>query len=386
MSRILFLSRSLYPKKGGSAFVTENLASNFNKNNLVVIGGKAIGARKAERQNGPNFFYLTSQINIRGRGERFFFIFRVFLFPLAFINAIKITRSNNVKAVLATFPDGFFLLLAFFIAKYFKIPFSSYFHNTYIENRKGLSKYFAIKIQKIIFRESRVIYVMSDGMLNFYKKYYPEYREKFKTLLHSFQSYPQIEEFKFQIDRSFFKLAFIGNFNESNIEATKRIVDLLGRDKRFELNFYTPVPKALLAARGINTNLINFHGYINDSEFYEVVSKNTACVLTHGFFGGYSQIEYQTIFPTRTIPFLLSNLPIIIHSPPNSYLSDYFLNNKVGLVITTIEELKIKRMILDFITNKDQMLECIKNVKGIINDFYGPNVSKILISDFSDVI
>ena len=50
-------------------------------------------------------------------------------------------------------------------------------------------------------------------------------------------------------------------------------------------------------------------------------------VLTHGFNGAYGDVEYRTIFPTRAIPMLLSGRPMLVHSPPGAYLTEFFREN-----------------------------------------------------------
>ena len=100
------------------------------------------------------------------------------------------------------------------------------------------------------------------------------------------------------------------------------------------------------------------------------------CVLTHGFTGGYGEVEYKTIFPTRTIPILLSGKPIIAHSPQGSFLNNFITENKCADLI----DIPDKSLILDRLDTITSDLSYQKELVGAskktAEKFYGPEVVK----------
>lgn len=106
-------------------------------------------------------------------------------------------------------------------------------------------------------------------------------------------------------------------------------------------------------------------------------------MLTHGFSGGYGTIEYKTIFPTRTIPFLLSGKPIFAHSPKGSFLNDFILeNNCAELVDIAATDAIIAG--LERITNSAAYQEkLVKASRKTATLFYGPHVVQQLKSTLS---
>ncbi|MBK9108460.1 MAG: hypothetical protein IPM92_08835 [Saprospiraceae bacterium] len=98
----------------------------------------------------------------------------------------RIARKENVQVVLATFPDGYYLLAGLLTSILLKLPFYTYFHNTYCENRTGISAFVANYIQLKSFKKSKRIFTMSEGMLTFYKEQYPDFGEKFQVLPHTY--------------------------------------------------------------------------------------------------------------------------------------------------------------------------------------------------------
>jgi hypothetical protein len=374
--KIALFSRSIYPRKGGSSFVTEQLAGNFSSEELFVIGGKDIflSPTKQRPPNSPRFYYLPSQISIRGRGERFFEFFRYLLFPINLVQSVLIIRKERPDAVVCVFPDAYFCWLGLICSRLMKKTYFTYFHNTYKENRTGLDLWMADKIQHKFFSASRLIFVMSDGLKRFYERTYPSIR-KFKTLPHTFREWPEKINGG-EPGRSIheFNLAFTGNFNDSNMESTTRVVNALKKYPYIRMNFYTPVPKTLLKLRGLDVNAINYVGYLPDKDYRRMLSKNDVMILTHGFTGGYSAVEYETIFPTRTIELLLTDKPIFAHAPKTSFLAEYLVTNDCAVVVTDADEELIRRELLTFLQDNHLGEKKVKNGRQCLISFYGPVV------------
>ena len=164
---------------------------------------------------------------------------------------------------------------------------------------------------------------MSEGMQSYYEKAYPGV-DKFVPLIHTFEEWPVAEnptDVSATKDRYDFLL--IGNFNNSNVEATARLVNALKDEPRINIKMFTRVDKTMLRMRGIDVDAIDYRGFVKQEDFYKELMDNDVCVLTHGFTGGYTRAEYETIFPTRTINFLVSGLPVFAHSPDFSFLTQF---------------------------------------------------------------
>ena len=380
-NKILYISKSIYPLEGGSVIITEKLAEQFTADEMVVLGGRKLFNPTINRKNGIAKFYTQlGDVNYKGRGDRFFVPIRYLLFPFLLFRIYRILKKEKCTYILATFPDIYFCYASYLIAKWTKTPFSTYFHNTYLENRpNGHRGFFAKKWQPKIFNLSEKIFVMSKGMEQFYaKKYGSEYN--FVPLEHTFTEWPIYKSNIPSFDEEKIKLVMIGNINSSNAEATIRLLNTLKNDNRYEIYMYTSVPKLLLKSRGIDIDAINHMGYISDSDLIEELRKYHIGVITHGFSGGYSDIEYETIFPTRTIPFLLSGIPIFVHSPKKSFLSEFIIDNKCAELVTDKDSKKILDSIDKIVSDLKIREELAKNCKLTADQFYGPMVAKKLNS------
>lgn len=382
--KIVFLSRSIYPAyKGGSSFVIESLSKNFKKDEFVVIGGKTFFGTKLKRSaNATKFYYLNSEININGRGHRYFQLFRWMLLPFSLISVLNIFRKEKPSKVISVFPDNYYCLLGVIASRMSGLPYFSYFHNSYLENRKGIDKVIAKLLQPLIFNNSKLIFVISKGMKSYYVKAYPKISHKFKVLVHTFYDYPEIDN-HLQINpkNNTFNLVAVGNINGSNIDATKSFIEAIKNDKRFNFNVYTTVPKQLLYNRGVDPKNFNYKGYISDENFYLEISKNDMCILLHGFEGGYSEIEYKTIFPTRTIPLLLSKKPLLVLCPTDSYLSHFIAEHDCGELINKKDPKSIIEGLERVLLDSERYQQLVNNSEKAVQIFYGANVVNKLKTD-----
>lgn len=373
--KILVVSWSILPSKGGSSIIVENLAKNFEKDELVVLGGRKMFQSDdfPRDPNGPKFHYFFSELYLFGRGYKYFVWFRKLTFKPLVRKIKKLIKEEKIDHVIGVYPNPFYCLAASIAAEEMGVPFSSYFHNTYTENT-AITDPNAESIQKQIFDRSEYIFVMSKGMQTFYEEKYNI--KKFIPLVHTFNEFPNdsLLEGVPGEDKKVYKLVAIGNFNESNMDATLRLAKTISEHPKYTLSLFTHVPKILLKRRGLDPSTIEYEGFVSPDEVHRVLQEYDICILTHGFIGGYGEIEYKTIFPTRTIPLLLAGKPILAHSPDGSFLNDFIKENKCAeLVDIPTSEAIIHG--LDKIANDSKYQERLVNAaRETAKQFFGANV------------
>jgi glycosyltransferase involved in cell wall biosynthesis len=386
--KLLYISWAIPPKAGGSTYLVQQLAKNFKPEEILIAGGSRKPFLHVKEYDGINYHYFFTELNWYGHGDRYFAFFRWMLFPFFLCNLLLLVRKEKPDRILATFPDGYYLCAAWLVSRLCRIKLYSYFHNTYPENRRGFSKWFATKIQHQVFLNSKIIFLVSEGMQGFYKTNYTEFSTKFKVLPHTFEKYPEHQNpVPFSKRLPPYKLVMIGTFNHSNIEATKRLLNLISKyPSLYQVEIYTSTKLQIIKYKwGLDLDELGVHykGYVEEHEVNSAISNCDACLITHGFSGGYSAEEYKTIFPTRTIPLLLSGRPLLVHSPEHSFLNKFIRKYDCAELVSDTSEEHILNALKKVTTDQERILQLIENAKKASAYFYGPDVYRTLISQMN---
>ncbi len=379
--KILYVSWTIPPVQSGSAFITHQLLRNFKPEEYTAIGGGKSTCISLKNYEGVSYHYCFTELNVKGHGDRFFLPFRLLLFPFFLSKVYRIAKREKVKVVLATFPDAYYMACAWVVSRLLHLPFYAYFHNTYVENRTGISRWIGHIFQKHFFKSAIRIFTMSEGMRLVYSEKYPEWKSKFCVLPHSFSQYPVSTE---QMDSKPFggkyKLVLIGTLNESNMDASKRIIHLISdHSDLYQLDIYSSSNKQLLKFKydlDLDKPGIQYYDAVPQEQVDHILQAYDACILTHGFKGAYSDVEYQTIFPTRTIPLLLSGKPILAHTPPGAFLTDFLAKHDCAELVSSQSEQDLLEALRRITVDLKRIAQLRSNQKKAAEYFYGPAICK----------
>ncbi len=317
------ITPAVAPAPIATAFVLENLFSQFTPTELVVAAQR-FPENPPTQQNGPNqipIHFVNSVWTWPQRGRRFVHWLKWCLFPIVLWRVIRLIRREQCRAIFVNFPEVESLLLAHFAAWWTKLPLYSFFHNTYLENRHGWGRTVANWLQPKIFQRSKIVFVMSTGMRDELVKLWPSIR--FEPLTHT-NSQP-IPEYKPlpAINPQHIKFGLLGSINASNYDALGRLCQYVNEHPEAEFCINSNAAGWFLQKMGFAGPRIT-SATPRDEELLPILRNCDILLLPHGFTGGLTPIEYATIFPTRTILYLLAGRPIIAHSPPNCFYTNWF--------------------------------------------------------------
>jgi hypothetical protein len=122
-----------------------------------------------------------------------------------------------------------------------------------------------------------------------------------------------------------------GNVNDSCADAVVRVSEAVSQIGG-TMSIVSGTPKSHLSNLGILTERVEYKTVSRDVVLHSLREADIV-VLPHGFTGGLSDVEYRTIFPTKTIELLISGRPILAHTPPDSYLTRFLLKHECALVV-----------------------------------------------------
>jgi hypothetical protein len=101
-------------------------------------------------------------------------------------------------------------------------------------------------------------------------------------------------------------------------------------------------------------------------------------LLPHGFDGGYSEAEYATIFPTRTISYVVAGIPILAHSPPHAFLTQWLKENDCAEVVDEKSTMRISLALDRLIADEARRAQLVQNGYVAAQQFRAAAVTQIL--------
>lgn len=346
--KTLFVSWALPPQVSGSAVIMANLALQFSTEELVLAAELPSGPRPRREEELPHpLHYIMREWSWPRRGRRFVHWIRWLWLPLVVWRLVRIIRRENCANVVGVFPNEFYLSAAYFAARITKTRFFPYFHNTYLENRFGRARLFAQWLQPRVFASAETVFVMSEGMRTYLAPRYPDV--EFVPLVHSFNESLDPAPAPGELHRPV-RLAFVGNLNDSNIDAMRRFTELANRREDCVVTIYSGTPVWFFEKVGIRGPRFHYTRVPYD-QITAAIREQDILLLPHGFEGGLGEAEYRTIFPTRTLTYLLGGRPILAHSPPHAFLTDWLRDHECAEIIdqpsTNLLEAGLDRLLSD---------------------------------------
>jgi glycosyltransferase involved in cell wall biosynthesis len=370
-NKLLIVSRGAPPVISGSSSVVENLIKAFSPNDILVLSEKFLDERKnIKRQELKRIKHISIAVKLNWYGSS---LFRKIQIPSSFILLLFYTISFRPKSIILIYPSAEYLLLGLLLSKFYKCNYYSYFHNTYLENRHGIKKKIAEILQNRIFKLSRSIFVISNGLLNHYKSKYTEYY-KFQILPHIFTESLPVEiksEIKPQL-----KLALIGNINESCREAAERMLKSLAKYENVTFQIFSKIPAKYFNQLGIQNEKLILQFPVDRTIFLELLRDCDIMLLPHGFDGKLPELEYATIFPSKTVEYLISGKPILYHGPRYAFITKFLEENKCALIIDKKDEFEISRAFQLLINDEQLRISLVRNSLKIAEIFQLKNVIK----------
>lgn len=355
MSKILLVSWGVFPGTAGSCVIVNNIARAFGKNELLIVGETpTVDSESVWGEELPKLIYLDGYTLPSRRGMRYT---RWISYPRLVRNIEALAIKEGCTAVLAIFPDEFWMFLAYRVSKALDLPFYTWFHNTYLDNRIGVRKQLAKYLQPRFFRHANINFVMSDGMNNLVSKKYPDV--DFATLVHGFEI-PKVLFEEIPPITEKVKFMFSGSVNESCRDACERLFKYIMNRPNSELHIFSG-NTAFVQQMGLSGDGLHVNSYLPLAEFERRLGDYDIMLLPHGFDGMRSEAEYKTIFPTRTIPLLFSNRPILAHSPKGSFLTEFLLEHDCAEVVQSKSRHDMESAIVTLLGDKSRVEELVKN-------------------------
>lgn len=354
-SKLVITCPTLPPLVIGSTVLMTNLFNSY-KGDIEAIAGWEYGAKVDNNFHPPCATTyirlkpdLLQRLTNRFNGSYLLYLkWRIY----------RLLKQKKPTAVFAAFaPNGAFFVATYIACKKLNIPFWGHIHDLWLENTKPgtPARKIAEKWEPIIFKGAEKICCMTEHQLEYYKKKYPR---TYDFIPHC------VKDAKISLNDLTNNLAkkqlrpektilYTGNISHvMNLDAMQtfvKAVDLL--PAHYKVKMFT----------GFNAESAKPLGLFNPRIEYKWVSVEEAkknqenadlLFLPLSFKNGGAE-EVDTVFATKTLDYLLSGTPILVHSPESSYHTWSARKNGWGYVVSEDSPEALANGIIDLLKKKD---------------------------------
>ena len=321
---VMFAIRFFPPLHGGSSVIMKNLLGALPPDKVVVA------TVEAPNPVDSNFDYPVyrqmRQISFSTRGNK---ILSQLQINKTARTVARLVKKHGCGAVVGVYPDISFLAVAFRAAQMAGVPFVPYLHDTVAEAMKGrMSAAFAARLQDQIFATCQDTFVMSEGMADMYRA---KYNLETRPLVHS---YPEDIPTEPPTEPPNGKGFWSGDIYAINKQAMVRVYSAM-RDKKIELTIASRQQPQTLQNMGFDRGGIKNTFFSDRTELVSALREQSFLILAldQPDEAVIHADELSTIFPTKTIEYLASGRPILLHCPEHYFLARFCLRHDCAEVV-----------------------------------------------------
>lgn len=367
--KILLFAHGVSPEAAGTPIIIANLTKQFNPDEMIVAGKCLPEMIKGNYKLGEHRVRpVGKHMNVHWRLASHWRMMQV---PGMVSRLTKIIREENCSALLAVYPYEEYLFAAYLAACRTGIRFFPYFHNTYLDNRKGLALTFARWLQPRLFAKAEHVFVMSEGMREFLVQKYPLIERKCSPLLHTFnEPIPVFSELP--DPGSKIRFLMTGTISSSNRDAAIRMFSAIRAVPDCELTIFSRTSRSCLEKFGILEGNVKLRE-VSRAEMLNQFSQFDVFLLPH-VFEGVVAAERQTIFPTKVIEYLIGGKPILAHAPADSFIARFLLKHDCALVVDSPDIHLIHQAIEKLRSDQELRNRLVRNALKTAEMFKGETV------------
>ena len=263
----------------------------------------------------------------------------------------KILRGEKCQAVVACTGDLLDLPAAFLAARRVGIPFYAYVfdHYSYREWIYPAKRFWARRLEPLLLRRAAGVVVPNEVLGD-------TLRERYGVVAHVIHNSFDLSPYQALPSNPMahdgeIKIVYTGDIYEAHYDAFQTLLEAIKRLQRPEirLHLYTERTTEELATQGISGPIV-LHSPLPPEEIPRVQRESSLLFLALAFDSPYPELV-KTSSTTKLGEYLGARRPVIVHAPPESFVSWYFRTHECGVVIDRRDPAlmaeSIERVLLD---------------------------------------
>lgn len=357
--KVAFVSETLPPSKTGQGLILYRLlqATDPDEYCLISVYPRAENASNypADQQLGK-YYQITPRFAYnQGYGIGLSPLREGVNIPFGILHRsgqiAKIVRREKCQAVVACTGDLLDLPAAFLAARQVGVPFYAYVfdHYSYREWIYPAKRFWARRLEPLLLRRAAGVVVPNEVLSD-------DLRERYGVVAHVIHNSFDLSPYQALPNNpiasdSEIKIVYTGDIYEAHYDAFHTLLEAIKRLQRPEikLHLYTERSTEELARQGIGGPIV-LHSPVSPEEIPRVQRESSLLFLPLAFDSPYPGLV-KTSSTTKLGEYLGARRPVIVHAPPDSFVSWYFRTHECGVVIDrrdpSLMARSIERVLLD---------------------------------------
>jgi glycosyltransferase involved in cell wall biosynthesis len=308
------------PTVGGSGILINNLLREY-PGEVEAISGAEYGSKIDPAFRPPwkthclRFWPPLLQRAVDHLSRVHYFLAQRFIY-----SRLKMIRP---AVVLAACPEGLYFAAAFVACRKLRIPFWGHMHDLWLENlnRDPFKRSVALYWEPIIFREAKRIFCMTEMQRDYYGA---KYDREFDILPHCVPGetvVPDRMTVRTKPPGAEILVLYTGSTSQGmNLDALKGFVACIDNlPANYKIKMLTAADAEGCRRLGIYHDRIEY-AWVSVAESRRLVRECDVLFLPLSFKNCRAD-EVRTVFATKTLDYLVSGIPILAYSPPDSFHS-----------------------------------------------------------------
>lgn len=352
--RHLVVFRHLPNAPGGASTVIRNLFSESDDN--VVIAGRSFNGGI---EFTPNYQTLGLPLGITGQ-------------PLVvkirnFIKSVKlcgqVIREKKLQFILGVYRDESSLVLSYMVSLYSRKNLFIYLTDLYAENYRSLFKRL---VQKLIFKRAKVIFCLNQAMADYYISQGYKNVEIIKSTI-EVEEYPVLRKYT----NGVFRILFSGTVLHDRLRPLQSLVKIIRDKPEYELVFLTSNTEEELKNWRLWAGNVSCK-FISKPELLLDELKSAHLLYLPLTFespiSDRSYLQLKTCLGTKSYEYMLSGVPILVHSPKEYFTYQFFEEYDSAIVLDTDEEGELEKLIENIRLHYNQFTYHAENAYNQLKD------------------
>lgn len=359
--KILLISHGPPPSVGGAAHVLYRLFKMLSAGSYVVLTTDFIKITDTNKNMKLPCKYYYAGLNpvpYTSLGG----LLEWLMVPYVLFKCLEIIKKENINKILVHPSTGTFLFTAYLAYRITKIPFYLYMLDLFEESKRmGLRRILAGPTERLVMHAATNVFVMSESMQEYY---YDKHNIETILLPHPIDVNGLEGERENQpLNKQKHKIVFTGGMiYDAQINAIVNLVQAIKNVPEIEFHIYTRNTEEYIKKFGITGNNIIYSGYVDSRDIPNIQKQANILFLPAAFSSPYPEI-IKTASPVKITGYLASGTPIVVHAPPDSYISWYARKRGWGMVIDKPNPELLKEAILRLLGDGKLQQDLIKNAQ-----------------------